>query len=79
MKIAQSSKLLGGSRKLRQELESAERALHATTRELERARKELAAQEEDKIRLETRLRLLEKAVARIAISLHVPPHGGIRT
>ncbi len=61
MRIAQPSKLIS-SRKLRQELESAERALKATTQELDLAREELAAQEEEKIRLETKLRLLEKAV-----------------
>ena len=71
MKIAQSSKLLGGSRKLRQELESAERALHATTQELERAREELAAQEEEKIRLETRLRLLEKAAETVNLGVTI--------
>ena len=62
MKIAQSSKLIGSHRKLRQELESAERQLQTMQLELEQAQEDLTAQEEDKIRLETRLRLLEKAV-----------------
>ncbi len=61
MGITQPSKLMG-SRKLRQELEAAESKLRAKTLELEQAQEELAVQEEDRIRLETRLRLLEKAV-----------------
>ncbi|MEM7584486.1 MAG: PAS domain S-box protein [Acidobacteriota bacterium] len=61
MGITQPSKLMG-SRKLRQDLETAESKLRAKTLELEQAQHELAAQEEAKLRLETRLRLLEKAV-----------------
>ncbi|MCP3962694.1 MAG: PAS domain S-box protein [bacterium] len=71
MKIAQPSKLLGSSRKLRQELEAMERALHTSTRELEDAREELAAQEEEKLRLETRLRLLEKAVETVSLGVTI--------
>ena len=71
MKIAQSSKLLGSGRKLRQELEAAERALRTTSRELEQAREELASQEEQKLRLETRLRLLEKAVETVNLGVTI--------
>ncbi|MCP4205043.1 MAG: PAS domain S-box protein, partial [bacterium] len=71
MKIAQSPRLLGSARKLRQELESVERALQATTQELELAREELTAQEEEKIRLETRLRLLEKAVETVNLGVTI--------
>ena len=53
---------MSSNRKLRQELESTQRALHAAQLELEQAQQDAAAQEEEKIRLETRLRLLEKAV-----------------
>ncbi len=61
MGITQPSKLIG-SRKIRLDLEATERKLRDKTLELEQAQEELAAQAEDKIRLETRLRLLEKAV-----------------
>ncbi len=71
MKIAHSPKLLGSARKLRQELESVDRALQATTQELEQAREELTAQEEEKIRLETRLRLLEKAVETVNLGVTI--------
>ncbi len=71
MRIVQSPKLLGGSRKLRQELAAAERALEATSQELEQAREELAVQEEEKIRLETRLRLLEKAVETVNLGVTI--------
>ena len=71
MRIAQPSKLIGSSRKLRQELETAERALKATNQELEQAREELAVQEEEKIRLETKLRLLEKAVDTINMGVTI--------
>lgn len=71
MRIAQSSKLIGSSRKLRQELEAAEKDLHAITRELDRAREELTTQEEEKIRLETRLRLLEKAVETVNLGVTI--------
>ncbi len=71
MKIAQSPKLLGSARKLRQELESVDRALQATSQELEQAREDLAAQEEEKIRLETRLRLLEKAVETVNLGVTI--------
>ncbi len=76
MRIAPSSKRLGGSRKLRQELESLERDLHSSTRELERAREELAAQEEERIRLETRLRLLEKAVETVNLGVTITDMDG---
>ena len=71
MKSAQSPKILGSARKLRQELESVDRALRAKTQELEQARAELAAQEEEKIRLETRLRLLEKAVETVNLGVTI--------
>ena len=71
MKIAQSSKLIGGSRKLRQELESAEKALQSTRSELEQTRQELLAQEEEKLRLETKLRLLEKAVETVNMGVTI--------
>ena len=64
-------KLLGSARKLRQELESTERTLQATTQELEHAREELTAREEEKIRLETRLRLLEKAVETVNLGVTI--------
>ncbi len=71
MKIVQPPKLLGSARKLRQELKSVDRALQAKTHELEQAREELAAQEEEKIRLETRLRLLEKAVETVNLGVTI--------
>ena len=40
-------------------------------RQLERAREELGAQEEEKIRLETRLRLLEKAVETVNLGVTI--------
>lgn len=76
MKIAQSPKLLGSARKLRQELESVDRTLQATSQELEEARQELAAQEEEKIRLETRLRLLEKAVETVNLGVTITDMDG---
>ncbi len=71
MKIAPSPRILGNTRKLRQELESAERSLQTVTQELELARQDLAAQEEEKIRLETRLRLLEKAVETVNLGVTI--------
>ncbi len=71
MKIAPPPKLLSSARKLRQELESVDRALHSATHELELAREELAVQEEEKIRLETRLRLLEKAVETVNLGVTI--------
>ena len=71
MRIAPPPKLLGSARKLRQELSSVERTLQATTQELEQTRRELAIQEEEKIRLETRLRLLEKAVETVNLGVTI--------
>ncbi len=48
-----------------------DRALHAATHELELAREDLAAQEEEKVRLETRLRLLEKAVETVNLGVTI--------